>query len=385
MKDIQLLGATGSIGTQTVEIIEEFPHDFRLQAVSARDSVSKILEIAKRHDVGTVVMAEKHRKALERALPDCTFLSLEEGGLEAVARSDKDAVLVNALVGSAGLPPTLAAAESGKDVLLANKESLVVGGELIKAAMRRTGAKIVPIDSEHSALAGILAGNRIEDVEKLVITASGGSLRHLDKDELEDVSPKDALKHPNWQMGAKITIDSATMMNKVFEVIEAHHLFDVPYERIEAILHEESVVHALVHFKDGNVLAHMGPADMRIPILTALQGGERKAHRSLFDLTRIGTLHFALIDSGRYPLFDLGLAVAKKGGLHTVTLNAANEAAVALFLAERISFREIETLIKKALDHFRNDNHLTLEKILSHDALVRKFLEDIVKQKVKTQ
>ncbi len=385
MKEVQLLGATGSIGTQTVDIIEEFPHDFRLTAVSARDSVSKIVEIGKRHDLDTIVMAAKHRSTIEKALPETTFISLEEGGLETVARDGRDAVLVNALVGSAGLTPTLAAVESGKDVLLANKESLVVGGELIKKAMKKTEARIIPIDSEHSALAEILAGNRIEDVEKLVITASGGSLRHLGKDELAAVTPKDALKHPNWQMGAKITIDSATMMNKVFEVIEAHHLFDIPYERIEAILHKESVVHALVHFKDGNVHAHMGAADMHIPILTALQGEERKPYRSLFDLARMGTLHFDPIDHERYPLFDLGLAVAKRGGLHTVTLNAANEAAVGLFLAEKISFNEIETLIKKALDHFQNDNHLTLKKILAHDQKVRKFIEDIVKQKVKTK
>lgn len=378
MKRIQLLGASGSIGTQVLEIVEEFPEQFSLQAVTAKSSVKTVLEILSRHDVEMVSMAEEHEETIKRAYPDIKFYALEKGGLETIAASEDEAVVLNALVGSVGLAPTLRAIERNKDVLLANKETLVVGGSLIREALKASESSLIPIDSEHAALRECLRGSDVEDVEKLVITASGGSFRDLDKKALENVTKEDALKHPNWVMGAKITIDSATMMNKVFEIIEAHYLFDMPYENIEAVLHKESVVHGLVQFKDGNVLAHMGPSDMRIPILAALQGAKRMSFPTLFDLTSVGTLHFEAIDGERYSLFDLGLAVAKQGGLHVVTLNAANEVAVRLFLEDKISFLEIETLIKRALDHFQNDNHLTLDKILEHDQRVREYIRNIV-------
>ncbi len=378
MKRIQLLGASGSIGTQVLEIVEEFPEQFSLQAVTAKSSVKTVLEILSRHDVEMVSMAEEHEETIKRAYPDIKFYALEKGGLETIAASEDEAVVLNALVGSVGLAPTLRAIERNKDVLLANKETLVVGGSLIREALKASESSLIPIDSEHAALRECLRGSDVEDVEKLVITASGGSFRDLDKKALENVTKEDALKHPNWVMGAKITIDSATMMNKVFEIIEAHYLFDMPYENIEAVLHKESVVHGLVQFKDGNVLAHMGPSDMRIPILAALQGAKRMSFPTLFDLTSVGTLHFEAIDGERYSLFDLGLAVAKQGGLHVVTLNAANEVAVRLFLEDKISFLEIETLIKRALDHFQNDNHLTLDKIVEHDQRVREYIRNIV-------
>ncbi len=378
MKKIQLLGATGSIGKQALEIIEEFREQFSLQAVSARNSVKTVLEILSRHEVEMVSMAKKHEETIKRAYPEVAFYALEEDGLETIANTENDTVLLNALVGSVGLPPTLRAIERGKDVLLANKETLVVGGPLIREALETSNSSLIPIDSEHAALRECLRGSDIDDVERLVITASGGSFRNLAKKDLENVTQEDALKHPNWSMGAKITIDSATMMNKVFEIIEAHYLFDMPYEKIEAVLHKESVLHGLVQFNDGNVLAHLGPSDMRIPILSAMQGSKRMPFPTLFDLATLGTLHFEPIDTERYSLFDLGLAVAKQGGLHVVTLNAANEVAVQLFLEEKISFLEIESLIKKALNHYTNDNHLTLEKILEHDRNVRAYVRNFV-------
>ncbi len=374
MKRIQLLGATGSIGRQTLDIVEEFPQSFAVTAITAHDNIEVVLDIMRKHTVSTVVMAKRHRDTVLKANPDVGFFALEDDGLTRLVNEDEDAVVLNALVGSVGLPPTLAAIECGKDVLLANKESLVAGGPLIKEALKHSSSSLIPIDSEHSALKECMHERRPEEVERMVITASGGSFRDLSKEALDEVTVDEALNHPNWAMGAKITIDSATMMNKVFEVIEAHYLFDMPYEKIEAIIHRQSQVHALVQFKDGNVLAHLGPADMRIPILSALQDKKTHRYRTLFDLTKIGRLEFEAIDRERFSLFDLGMAVARQGGIHPVTMNAANEAAVERFLKGSIGFNDIEDLIKRALDHFENHKHLTLETILKHESAVKAFV-----------
>ncbi len=374
MKDIQLLGATGSIGTQAIDIIEEFPESFRLKAVSAAHSVEKILTILKRHPVDTVVMHAEYENKIKSVYPDVTFLSLENDGLIQLVKTDKDALVLNALVGSVGLPATLETIAQSKDVLLANKESLVVGGHLIMDALKSSTSELIPIDSEHSALKACMKGRMTEDVETMIITASGGSFRDYTLEDLKKVTVQDALKHPNWSMGDKITIDSATMMNKVFEVIEAHFLFGMPYDKIDAIIHRESQVHALVHFKDGNVLAHMGPADMRIAILSALQGSKVHKYRTLFDLAKIGSLNFEGIDREKYSLFDLGLAVAKEDGLHRATLNKANEVAVSLFLKGAIHYLEIETLIKRALHAFENEKNPTLDTILAHEDAVEAFV-----------
>jgi 1-deoxy-D-xylulose-5-phosphate reductoisomerase len=374
MKNIQLLGATGSIGSQVIDIVEEFPESFRLKAITARHSINKILIILKTHPVETVVMHECHRETIKTSFPDICFLALENNGLVELVNTQKDTLVINALVGSAGLPATLETIKTSKDLLLANKESLVVGGHLIEVALKNSSTSIIPIDSEHSALKECMKGRFIEDVETMIITASGGSFRDYTRDALEKVTVHDALKHPNWSMGAKITIDSATMMNKVFEVIEAHFLFDMPYDKIDAIIHRESQVHALVHFKDGNVLAHMGPADMRIAILSALQGEEIHKFRSFLDLVKTGSLNFEAIDRKKYSLFDLGLAVAKEGGLHLATMNKANEAAVDLFLNKKIKFLDIESLIKRALDRFDNEKDPALNTILAHEKAVEAFV-----------
>lgn len=377
MKRIQLLGATGSIGKQTLDIVEEFPESFSISAITAKGSIDSVMDILKRHRVSTVVMERVHRETVLDKHPDIEFIALEDEGLVRLVEKDPDAVVLNALVGSVGLAATLAAIEAGKDVLLANKETLVAGGPLIKAALKHSPSSLIPIDSEHSALKECLHGRKTEDVERMTITASGGSFRDRTKASLEYVTVNDALKHPNWSMGAKITIDSATMMNKVFEVIEAHYLFDMPYERIDAVIHRQSKVHALVQFKDGNVLAHMGPSDMRIAILSALQGEDRHRYRTLFDLTRIGRLDFEPIDRDRFSLFDLGIAVAKVGGIHPVTMNAANEAAVTRFLDGEIKFNDIERLIKASLEHFENHKTLTLQSILEHENAVKAFVNSL--------
>ncbi len=374
MKKILLLGATGSIGTQTLDLIREYPDAFRLVGITANHSVDAIKTIVEDFNCDTVMLHASHKDTLIKDYPNITFYDTTQ--FDCLIKSlDEDVVIVNALVGSVGLRPTLMALEHNHDVLLANKETLVVGGELIKAALKTSQGRLIPVDSEHSGIAQCLKGSRIDDVDKIVITASGGSFRHLSKDALEQVTVQDALKHPNWSMGQKITIDSATMMNKVFEVIEAHYLFGLPYDKIDAVLHEESVVHGMVHFKDGNVLMHTGPADMHIPIVSALGFPERIAYRTIFDITKFSALHFKPMDFERYSLFDLGIAVARKKGLHMVVLNAANEAAVELFLKEKIAFLDIEKIIVDCLHTFENKGKIELDTILTLDQDVKNYVK----------
>ncbi len=369
MKRIMLLGATGSIGQQTLEIIEHYPERFSLYGATAKTNVEQLMAIVMRHQCKVVAIEETYRTLFN----ETQFYPLEALST-LVEELPKDVVIVNALVGSVGLRPTVTALLNHRDVLLANKETLVVGGEIIAPLMKRSRGRLIPIDSEHSALRECLRGRKLKDVEKVVITASGGSFRDYSRKQLKKVTLKDALKHPNWTMGAKITIDSATLMNKVFEVIEAHYLFQLPYDKIEAVIHKESVVHGLIYYKDGNIMTHMGPADMRIPIVSALQDEDVLTYRSFFDLTKLRTLHFQRIDSAQYPLFDLGMAVAKKKGLHVVTMNAANEAAVDLFLRKKINFLTIETIIYDCLDRFENDKEITLDSVIEHDQEVKKYV-----------
>ncbi len=369
MKRIVLLGATGSIGSQTVEIIAQHPERFQLVGIAYGSQTDVALRLVTEHDVKMVSGPMKD----QGRFPEATFFDHES--LDAFVNAfDEPVVVVNALVGAIGLKPTLAALNKGFDVLLANKETLVIGGALIKAALEKTTASLIPIDSEHSGIAQCLKGAHADDIEKVVITTSGGSFRDKCKDDLEHVTVADALKHPNWTMGAKITIDSATMMNKVFEIIEAHWLFGLDYDRIEAVLHRQSIVHGMVHFKDGNVLWHVGPPDMRIPILSALEGDDRLVYRSVFDITKFESLTFEPIDSDRYSLFDLGVAVAKKGGAHTTVLNAANEEAVRLFLNKTIRFTDIERIIADCLTAFDNGHDTSLKGVLKLDAEVRRYI-----------
>ncbi|MFW5842146.1 MAG: 1-deoxy-D-xylulose-5-phosphate reductoisomerase [Bacillota bacterium] len=374
MKKILLLGATGSIGTQTLDLIKEYPDALTLIGITANHSIDTVKKIVEDFNCDTVMLNASHKDALIRDYPNIDFYDTTQFDT-LITSLDDDVVIVNALVGSVGLRPTLLALKHNHDVLLANKETLVVGGELIKTTLKTSQGRLIPIDSEHSGISQCLKGNRIEDVEKIVITASGGSFRHLSKDALEHVTVQDALKHPNWSMGHKITVDSATMMNKVFEVIEAHYLFDLPYDKIDTLLHEESIVHGMVHFKDGNVVMHTGPADMHIPLISALGFPERMTYRTIFDITKFSPLHFKPMDYERYSLFDLGIAVARKKGLHTVVLNAANEAAVELFLLEKITFLDIEKIIVDCLHTFDNKGKIDLDTIITLDQNVKNYVK----------
>ena len=284
-------------------------------------------------------------------------------------------MVVNALVGSSGLEPTVEAIKKKRDIALANKETLVIGGELINKLVKKHGVKLIPVDSEHSAIMQCLNGEDNSSIKRIVITASGGSFRNLSRNELQNVTVNDALKHPNWNMGAKITIDSATMMNKGFEVIEAHYLFGVEYDKIETVLHTESVVHSLVEFNDSSIIAHLGNPDMRVPISYALNYPVRTEYSGeSLDLIKLGSLHFEELSYKRYPLLKIAIDAGISKGLNPTTLNAANEACVSLFLNGKIKFLDIEEIVSECLNVFPNDININLDKIIERDLVVKDYV-----------
>ncbi len=346
MKRIALLGASGSIGTQTIDVILQHPDLFDLVSFGVGTRAETARNLLKQFpDVSLcAVKNETDALSLMKEFPDKTIL-YGEAGLKTIAESDYD-VLVNALVGFAGFAPTLAAIESDHDVALANKESLVCGGELITRALALHGRTLIPIDSEHSAIFQCLQGNRMRQVKRLIITASGGSFRNRTREELDSVTVEEALAHPNWSMGAKITIDSATMMNKGFEVTEAHWLFGVPYEQIDVLMHPESIVHSMVEYVDKSVMAQMGSPDMRLPIQYALSWPDRlPLDEPPLDLAKAGTLHFSAPDTERFPLLALAYEAGMKGGNLSAVMNAANETANAAFRNHEIPFTMIEDIV----------------------------------------
>ncbi|MGG4406124.1 1-deoxy-D-xylulose-5-phosphate reductoisomerase [Geobacillus stearothermophilus] len=381
MKYISILGASGSIGQQTLDVMRAHPDKFRLAAAS----VGKNVEAARKliAEFSPVLVAVTDRDAYE--VLRCEYSGRtavvygEEGLVEAAICPQAD-VVVTAVVGSVGLVPTLKAIEAGKTIALANKETLVVAGHLVTAAAKRRGVPLLPVDSEHSAIFQCLQGEKREHVEKLILTASGGSFRDRTREELAHVTVEEALRHPNWSMGAKITIDSATMMNKGFEVIEAHWLFGLPYKRIEVVLHRESVIHSLVEFRDTSILAQLGTPDMRIPIQYALAYPERLplAAAKPLDLAALGVLHFAPVDFDRYRCLRFAYEAGKRGGSLPTVLNAANEEAVAAFLAGRIPFLAIEEWIERALERHQPVDDPQLEEIREIDADVRAYVRSLL-------
>src|SRR5256884_6850027 len=349
-RSVVILGSTGSIGTQALEIVE---HSSEVVAVglSAEHSWERLVEQARAHGVTRVAVNDEGAAArAAQAWPDGEVLAGAEGLVRLVVDSGAELVL-NALVGAAGLGPTVAALGEGMDLALANKESLVVGGELVTQLAEATGAQIIPVDSEHSALAQLIAGEPAGTVERLVLTASGGPFRGRSRAELQDVTVDQALAHPTWEMGGKITIDSATLMNKGLELIEAHHLFGTPYERIDVVVHPQSIVHSLVHLCDGATLAHLGYPDMRVPISYALHFPERAdvPVRPL-DLVELGALTFEAVDVDAFPALRLAREAAEAGGTAPCVLNAANEVAVHAFLDGRPPFLGIGDAIQNALE-----------------------------------
>lgn len=349
---ISILGSTGSIGVQTLDIVRRYPNRFQVTSLVAHSRWQELAEQARSFDVESVVIGdERYYTPLKEALKD-TKIEVMAGSeaINHVARSYRSDTVVNALVGYAGLHPTLLAIESGKRIALANKETLVVGGDIVMGAAKHKGVEILPIDSEHSAIMQCLEGEKRRNIRNLIITCSGGALRNIPREELANVTPEIALKHPQWSMGAKITIDSATLVNKGFEVIEARWLFDIEPERIKVVIHPQSIVHSMVEFTDGAVKAQLGTADMHTPISYALLYPERSEEAmEEFSILNYPTLSFMDVDREKYPALDIAYDCLGKGGTAACTMNGANEVAVAAFLAHKCGYLDIVETIRYAL------------------------------------
>lgn len=377
MKKITLLGATGSVGIQTLDVIGAHPDEFRIVAISFGKNVTSGLEIIHKFKPRLVCVQTKQvKEGISNDLPAGVEVVYGEEGLIEAALYESD-MIVNAVLGSVGLEPTLAAIDAGKTIALANKETLVTAGHLVMEAARNKGVSVLPVDSEHSAIFQCLHGGHDNEISKLILTASGGSFRDKTREELQGVTVREALNHPNWSMGAKITVDSATMMNKGLEVIEAYWLFGVPYEQIDVLLHKESVIHSLVEFIDTSVIAQLGCPDMRMPIQYALSYPERlelKGAKRL-NLWEIAALHFQKMDLERFRCLLFAFEAGKIGGTMPTVLNAANEQAVQLFLDGHLSFLEIEDKIEAALERHTSIAHPNLQEIKSVDRETRKFVQ----------
>lgn len=378
MKAISILGSTGSIGTQTLDIVQQNPDQFRVIGLSAGNNITLLAEQIKAFQPEIVSIQDSQKlPQLKELIKNCPkqpiLLSGEEGVVE-VARYGDSQTVVTGIVGCAGLLPTLSAIQAGKDIALANKETLIAGGLVVLPLIEKHGVKLLPADSEHSAIFQCLQGVPEGGLRRIILTASGGSFRDLPVEKLPYVTVKDALKHPNWSMGKKITIDSATLMNKGLEVIEAHFLFGLDYQYIDIVIHPQSIIHSMIEVQDTSVLAQLGWADMRLPLLYAMSYPERiPTSWQPLDLVKVGSLTFREPDHQKYPCMQLAYSAGKAGGTMPAVLNGANEQAVALFLEEKIGFLDIPRLIEYTLDRHRNDNRVepTLDDILHFDQWAR--------------
>jgi 1-deoxy-D-xylulose-5-phosphate reductoisomerase len=377
-KRILVLGSTGSIGTQALDVCAR-ERELEVVGLSAERSWEELIVQAREHGVKRVALADEDAAArAAEAWTDGKVLGGAEGLVNLVVESGADLVL-NSLVGSAGLGPTVATLGEGIDLALANKESLVVGGELVGALAEATGARIVPVDSEHTALHQLISGQPPGAVERLTITASGGPFRGRTRAELAEVTVEQALDHPTWAMGGKITIDSATLMNKGLELMEAHHLFGTPYEKIDVVVHPQSLVHGLIQLADGAMLAHVGPKDMRIAISYALHGGESvDLGIAPLDLAGIGELTFEPVDLEAFPCLRLAGEAARAGGTAPCVLNAANEIAVHAFLEGRLRFLEIAEVIERTLSELGSEPVLAFESLYQADRRARELASGLV-------
>jgi 1-deoxy-D-xylulose-5-phosphate reductoisomerase len=352
MRTIALLGSTGSIGMSTLDLVRQFPERFKVDGLVAGENLKRL--VAQIREFAPRCVAIKNEQDIPRLRKLLGNNRVEvlygERGAAAVSTAHEVDVVVAAIVGAAGLLPTLAAVRAGKEVALANKEALVMAGEIFVSAAKQKGVRLLPVDSEHSAIFQCLQGNRQEEVDKLILTASGGPFLHTPLKLLNRATVAQALKHPNWKMGRKITIDSATMMNKGLEVVEARWEFDMDPGQIDVVIHPQSVVHSMVRYQDGSIIAQLGVPDMRIPIAYALTYPHRlKGGWNPLDLTQHGELNFLPVDSKRFPALQLAYAALKEGGTMSTVLNAANEVAVAAFLERRVGFRDIHRIIDKTM------------------------------------
>ena len=381
-RNIAILGSTGSIGRQTVDIICEYPDRFQAYLLTANSSVDLLVEQAKRLKPKYVIIAnEAHYAALCEALKD--FPTEVKAGMNAIVEAMADEnidTVVTAMVGYSGLEPTIEAIKHGKDIALSNKETLVVAGALITSLQRKSATKIYPVDSEHSAIFQCLAGETHESIRKLILTASGGPFRTFTKSQIEKVSVADALNHPNWKMGAKVTIDSASMMNKGFEIMEAKWLFDVDASDIEVVVHPQSIIHSMVEFVDGSVKAQLGLPDMHLPIRYALGCRERLVTDSRkLTVDDYMNLTFQRPDLDRFPMLAMAYEAINRGGNIPCALNAANEIAVAALLGEKIRFVDIPKYVRKAIDSAHFIENPTYDDLIATNSEIRAYTSTIIK------
>jgi len=379
MKKIFILGSTGSIGVNTLNVLRNFPDKFTVSALTVNSNSDLLLQQTHEfHPEYVVVKEEEPANKIKELLPaGCKLLIGNNGLVNAAIEADYD-IFVGAMVGFAGLAPTLEAIKRGKRIALANKETLVVAGEVVKKHCLESGAQIIPVDSEHSAIFQCLVGESISEVEKLILTASGGPFLNKDKSSFENATVDEALNHPNWEMGNKITIDSATMMNKGLEVIEALWLFDLPTDKIEVVIHPQSIIHSMVQFKDGSIKAQMGLPDMKLPIQYALSYPERfENDYERTNLPKIGTLNFYKPNLNKFECLKLAFDALEIGGTAPCVINAANEIAVERFLNREIKFSHIPVLISRALEKIENNNSTSIDTIFDCDRETREFVKTL--------
>lgn len=381
MTTVAVLGATGSVGRSTLSVIRRHPGRFRVAAMSGHRSVGKLERLAAEFGARELAVADARAMADRPDLLAAGWRGGPEGVAELAALPGVD-VVVNAVVGAAGLPPTLAALEAGKRCALANKESLVAGGALVLAAARRGGGELVPVDSEHSAILQCIGSARRDEVHRIILTASGGPFRETDAGTMREADASMALKHPTWEMGAKITIDSATLANKALEVIEAHFLYGLPYDRIEVVVHPTSIVHSFVEFVDGSVLAQLGEPNMELPVLHALTWPRRPPDPVLrgFDPVALSPLAFEPVDEDRFPLFRLGVNAGRAGGAAPAVFNAANEVAVEAFLSGRVTFFGMAEVVGAVLATLDGRGARDLDEVLRADRDSRRLAAEEVER-----
>ncbi len=386
MKNLSILGSTGSIGCNVLKIVEMFPDRFSVKALAAKNNISLLAgQIERFRPEIAVVFDEKLAVELEKSLhvrPGVEILYGDKG-YKAAAKYDSVDMVVTAMVGSAGLMPTLAAIDAGKNIALANKETLVMAGDIVMKRASEKGVRILPVDSEHSAIFQALKGNRRKDLKKILLTASGGPFLNLPENKFNKIRPEDALKHPTWQMGKKISIDSATLMNKGLEIIEAKHLFNVSHEKIEVVIHPQSIIHSMVSYRDGSVLAQLGIPDMKGAIAYAISYPERlPLQQPIPDFTNIGALTFLKPDMEKFPCLSLAFKACKHGGTLPAVLNAANEAAVNAFLNRKIFFTDIPAIIDKIMkQHVVTENPVLTDILKAHKWAGNQAEEEILKYK----
>ncbi len=378
VKNICLLGSTGSIGQNSLEVISRFPERFRAAFLTTNKNVDLLLQqITLFHPKAVAVLDEQAASQMKHRMNGSIKIYVGEEELLELVKNENIDIVINALVGFAGLKPTIEVIKRGKTIALANKETLVVAGKIIMQLAKESNASIIPIDSEHSAILQCLVGENPNTVARLILTASGGPFLHLDKNKFSQVTIDEALKHPNWKMGNKITIDSATMMNKGLEIIEAHWLFNLPPEKIEVLIHPQSIVHSMVEFIDGSVKAQLGVPDMKIPIQYALTYPERlPSVCNKVDLAKLGTMTFLRPDVNKFECLELAYKALRCGGTTPVVLNAANEVSVDYFLRGHLSFDRIPDVIRQAIDALPFKETTTLDDVMSVDAATRKHVKE---------